>query len=289
MAGTEQLLPIIKPYGIAIQRSKLFVADAAIAGLQIIDIEKGSFEYFNPDGRGKIKLPISCFVDTDGDLYVTDVVRKQVVVFNENLEYKGEIGGGEDFKPADVCVFDSIILVTDPNNNRINVYEKHNLQLLFSFPDEAEVGDKAWLYNPLNLSVAGGAVYITDFGDSRIKKFTLEGEYINSVGSYGNGLGQFVRPKGIAIDHDQNLYVVDAGFENVQIFNKEGQLLMFFGGPYNGPGDMYLPANVIIDYDHLKYYEKYVDPAYELKYLIFVTNQYGPDKVTVYGRIVPKS
>jgi hypothetical protein len=51
---------------------------------------------------------------------------------------------------------------------------------------------------------------------------------------------------------------------------------------------MYLPAKVIIDYSHLSYYEKFVDPAFRLKYLIFVTNQYGPDKVTVYGRIEPK-
>ena len=63
---------------------------------------------------------------------------------------------------------------------------------------------------------------------------------------------------------------------------------MFLGGPYNGPGDMYLPANVTIDYDHLHHYEKYVDPKYKLEYLIFVTNQYGPDKVNVYGRVEPK-
>jgi hypothetical protein len=116
----------------------------------------------------------------------------------------------------------------------------------------------------------------------------LNGEYISAVGSYGAGLAQFVRPKGIALDHEENLYVVDAGFENVQIFNKQGQLLMFFGGPYKGPGDMYLPAKVIIDYHHLRYYEKFVDPAFRLKYLIFVTNQYGPDKITVYGRLETK-
>ena len=35
------------------------------------------------------------------------------------------------------------------------------------------------------------------------------------------------------------------------------------------------------------YFQKYVDPAYELKYIILVTNQYTPEKVNVYGRIVP--
>ncbi|MCF6169313.1 hypothetical protein, partial [Lutibacter sp.] len=98
-----------------------------------------------------------------------------------------------------------------------------------------------------------------------------------------------VRPKGIAVDKEENIYVVDASFENVQIFNKEGKLLLFFGGHYRSKGDMWLPTKVMIDYDNLKYFEKYVDPKFDLKYLIFVANQYGPDKVSVYGRITLKN
>lgn len=285
VAGHEKPLPIIKPYGIAIHKGNLFVTDAGIQGLGHIDLEKKSFGYFTPGGRGKLKFPTNCYVDKDGNLYIADVGRKQVVVFNTNLEYTGEIGGDENFKPADVFVAGDSIIVTDPNNNRINVYDRSSRQHLFSFPERAKVGDENWLYNPLNLCIAGERIYVTDFGDSKVKIFTMKGEYIGAVGSYGSGLAQFVRPKGIAVDHNLNLYAVDAGFQNVQIFNKEGQLLMFFGGPYKGPGDMYLPADVTIDYDHLSYFEKYVDPAFKLKYLIFVTNQYGPDKICVYGRI----
>jgi DNA-binding beta-propeller fold protein YncE len=288
VAGEKEVQPILKPYGLAILYNRLYIADAAIAGLQVIDLNKNSFGYFIPGGRGKLKLPINCFVDAGGDLYVTDVERKQVVIFNERLEYKGEIGGGNNFKPVDVVVAGDTVFVTDPLNFRINAYYKPTLQLIYTFPEGCNAGDENWLYNPLNLCVGKGKIYITDFGDSRVKMFTLNGEYISAVGSYGAGLAQFVRPKGIALDHEENLYVVDAGFENVQIFNKQGQLLMFFGGPYKGPGDMYLPAKVIIDYHHLRYYEKFVDPAFRLKYLIFVTNQYGPDKITVYGRIETK-
>jgi DNA-binding beta-propeller fold protein YncE len=288
VAGQTDALPILKPYGLALLFNRLYIADAGINGLQVVDLGINSFDYFIPAGRGKLILPINCFVDDGGDLYVSDVGRKQVVIFNERLEYKGEIGGDKNFKPVDVVVTGDTVFVTDPLNFRINAYNKSTLQLLFTFPEGASVGDKNWLYNPLNLCVGKGKIYVTDFGDSRVKMFTMNGEYISAVGSYGAGLAQFVRPKGIALDREENLYVVDAGFENVQIFNKEGQLLMFFGGPYKGPGDMYLPAKVIIDYSHLSYYEKFVDPAFRLKYLIFVTNQYGPDKVTVYGRIEPK-
>jgi len=287
VAGEEKPLPISKPYGLAIHKGKIFVADAGIAGLQVIDLENKTFDYFIPKGNGQLRLPINCFVDAGGDLYVTDVNRKQVIVFDEQLQYKGVIGGDENFKPADAVVLGDTIFVTDPKYHRINAYSKDTRELLYSFPD-AQTSDEYFLYNPLNLCVKYGKIYVTDFGDSRVKVFTLNGEFIRSVGSYGRFYGQFLRIKGIAVDKEENLFAVDAGIENVQIFNMEGKLLLFFGGHYTSPGGMNLPANVVIDYDHLAYYEKFVDPAYQLKYLIFVTNQYGPDKVSVYGRIDPK-
>jgi hypothetical protein len=91
------------------------------------------------------------------------------------------------------------------------------------------------------------------------------------------------------VDRDGILYAVDAGFQNVQMFNEQGELLMFFGGPYSGPGTMYLPAKVIVDYDHLHLFEDLVDPAYEAKHLVIVTNQYGWDKVSIYARVEPRS
>lgn len=288
VAGKEDPLPINKPYGITLQQDRIFIVDPAIKGLQVIDLKENTLEYFLPAGRGQLRLPINCHFDEEGNLYVADVERKQVVIFNKNLEYTGDIGGDENFKPTDVFITGDTILITDPKNNRINVYDRSSRKRLGSFPERAVIGDENWLYNPMNLNVAEGNIYVTDFGNSRVKVFSMTGEFLRSVGSYGRAMGQFVRPKGIAVDQDLNLYVVDAGFQNVQVFNKAGQLLMFFGGAYKGPGDMYLPANVIVDYDHIHYYEKYVAPEFKLKYLIFVTNQYGPDKVSVYGRVETK-
>ncbi len=108
------------------------------------------------------------------------------------------------------------------------------------------------------------------------------------MGKYGNGYGMFVRPKGIAVDREGVLYVVDAGFQNVQMFNEQGQLLMFFGGPYQGPGTMYLPAKVTIDYENVDLFRDRVHRGLEAKYLVIVTNQYGPDKISIYARVEPK-
>ena len=46
-----------------------------------------------------------------------------------------------------------------------------------------------------------------------------------------------------------------------------------------------MPIRITLDYDNLDYFKQYVDAKYNLKYLIYITNQFGDDKVTVYGFI----
>lgn len=285
--GQDENIIINKPYGVAVSKGKIMVCDTYIHGLDIIDMEKNKFEQFVPGGKGELKVPLNCFVGKNGYLYIADVERKQIVVFDENRKYVNAFGEVENFKPVDVFVQDDKIWVTNLAGHQINVYSNDSsFTLLNSFP-EVNKNDANSLFSPTNIFVTADKVYVTDFGDFKVKIYTLEGEFISSVGTYGEGIGQLARPKGIAVDRDANLFVVDAGFENTQIFNKDGNLLMFFGGNYKGPGDMWLPAKVILDYDNLKYFQKFVDPSFNLKYLIFVTNQFGPDKLSVYGAVEP--
>jgi DNA-binding beta-propeller fold protein YncE len=285
--GKDEDLPINKPYGVAIHNGEILICDTYIRGLVIINMKKNTFERFIPTGKGELKVPLNCFVGKNGYLYIADAERKQVVIFDETLKYVGSIGEAENFKPVDVFVQDDKIWITNLAGHQINVYRNDSsYELLNTFP-EVSKSDPNSLFSPTNIYVTDNKVYVTDFGDFKIKIYSHEGEFISSVGSYGEGIGQFSRPKGIAVDRDTNLFVVDAGFENTQIFNKEGRLLMAFGGNYKGPGDNWLPAKIVIDYDNLKYFQKFVDPSFNLKYIILVTNQFGPDKLSIYGAIEP--
>jgi hypothetical protein len=44
-----------------------------------------------------------------------------------------------------------------------------------------------------------------------------------------------------------------------------------------------LPAGVTVDYDNLSYFQRFAAPGFTLEYLIFVTNQTGGQKVSVFG------
>jgi len=284
--GEKKSQAIYKPYGIFIRNGKLYINDVSLGGLEIIDLENQTFNYFIPKGAFTFKLPLNCYVDSNNQLYVVDAESKKIAVFDKSGNYLTSFGSNENMKPTGISIFENDIYVVDSENHRINVYDKNTNEFKYFFP-KSESGDESYLYKPTNIAIAKDKVYVSDMGSGNIKIYTLSGNYLKKQGQYGKNIGDFVRPKGIAVDREENLYVVDGSFENIQIFNKEGQLLLFFGGHYEGPGGMWLPTSVVIDYDNLQYFEKYVDPKYKLKYLIIVANQFGPDKVSVYGRIEP--
>ncbi len=280
--GEESPLPIVKPYGLAVYGSKIYICDTGIRGLIILDCNDNSFEYFIPGGKGELQLPINCDIDHKGNIFIADGNRRQIVIFDSNLNYLAAFSPENDSRPTDVKVDSNNIWVTASDKHAIHIYDILDYSLKKVFP-EASQNDEEYLYQPLNIELAGQKLFVTDLGDCKIKVFDYGSDYITSFGGTGNGLGQFTRPKGLACDKEGNVYIVDAAFENIQIFNDEQELLLHFGGTYTGPGGMWLPADVCIDYNNFEYFSSYVDPGFKLEYLIYVSNQYGPDKISVYG------
>jgi len=99
----------------------------------------------------------------------------------------------------------------------------------------------------------------------------------------GDGLGQFARLKGIALDRDDRLYVVDAMSQVVQIFNQEGKVLTWFGEPGSEVKEQNLPAKVLVDYQNVSAFQSFISPKFNVEHLVVVINQIGPHKVSVYG------
>lgn len=286
--GIEPEKPILKPYGIAVAPGKIYICDTMLPGLEIIDLPNNKFDYFTPTGMGQLKKPVNCTVDENGRLYVADTERDQVVIFGTDEKFISAIGFEQPSKPTDVKVENNKIWICDLGAHRIRVVDRDSEKEIFSFPEPVK-NKPDYLFSPTNITILNNILYVTDTGDARVKLFSLQGNYVGAIGSFGKQPGQFVRPKGIAADSTGNIYVVDAAFENVQLFNEKRQLLMYFGGHSENPGYMWLPAGLAIDSENLDYFQKYLFPEYNLKHLIFVTNQYGPAKINVYGFIEPKN
>jgi len=64
-----------------------------------------------------------------------------------------------------------------------------------------------------------GSVYVADWRNSRIQKFTSEGVFVTKWGTYGPGDGQFYYPYGIAAAAKGSVYVSDSGNRRIQKFS----------------------------------------------------------------------
>ena len=186
-------------------------------------------------------------------------------------------------KPVDVAVYQSTVYVCDMKKNQILALDKDTGRQKGSIGESGNAEGK--LNMPTHVVVdRSGNIFVNDAFNFRVQKFDSNGRFLKSFGRLGDTTGSLARPKGVAVDKQGHLYVADAAFENVQVFdNKTGQLLLFFGGPGDTPGSMYLPAGVHADYANVEYFRKFADKDFKLKYVFYVLNRFGKNKLNAYG------
>ena len=285
VVGKErEFKPIIKPYGVAMKKGKVYVCDTQAANVSVADLVEHKLHYIRPVGQAAMRLPINIAVDDDGTCYVTDIGRNEVLIYAKDDTFLGAIGKKNEMRPSGIALSGNRVYVTDMTNHCVRVYDKATRELQFTFPRD-KTDEKAKLFGPTNLAIdLKGRVYVTDTQGFVIKLFDAEGNFLQKVGELGVTPGQFALPKGVAVDRDSRFYVVDAAAPVVQVFDADGKLLMFFGQPAtSGPGALYLPAGIAVDYEDVALFQQYAAPGFKLDYVVLVVNQIGPNKVSVYG------
>jgi DNA-binding beta-propeller fold protein YncE len=279
------IIPILKPYGGVAGRGNIYVCDTADSVILRLDLAAHKMSVIAPSGPAAFRMPLNMAVDTNGWIYVVDVVRDEVIVLDQNQNLVGTIGGKDVMKPRDVVVTGDRIYLTDLKNFCVHVLDKATRTNLFDIPRAEDMGNiERKLFQPINLAVDGaGRVFVSDFGAYRVQVFDADGKYVRSIGRYGDNYGEFARPKGVAVDRENRVYVADAAGQMVQIFDDAGHLLMWFGEPSASPIGLNLPAKVVLDYDDVDFFQKYAAPDFKVEHLVIVMNQYGTRKVSVFG------
>jgi DNA-binding beta-propeller fold protein YncE len=70
---------------------------------------------------------------------------------------------------------------------------------------------------------ASGNVWIADYGRDRVVKLAPDGRLLQSLGSRGTFPGEFVGPKGVAVDPTSGrIYVADTGNGRIQRLLPDG-------------------------------------------------------------------
>jgi len=258
----------------------LRIAEAQAKGLD--DFGEQSFETFGRTGPGALRKPINVRLGPAGKLYVADTLRNQIVVFDTDGKYITEYGTGKEFRPADIIVSEEELFVLDIASHSIHVYDLQTHQRKRSFGQRGK-GFGEFNY-PTNMVMDSQKfIHICDSMNLRVQKIDQNGKASFLFGKPGRTPGHFSRPRGIAVDRDGIIYVADARMGIVQLFDPEGKALMYLGKTGTGEGQLYLPAQVVISYDIAEPFRKYIAPNFEAEYLVFVTNQLGPNKVSIFA------
>ncbi len=273
----ESAHAVTKPYGVAIFDGNVYALDTRGSGYAIFDLKNNIFR-----AVGGMQKPINMTIDSNGTKYVTDTKMKRILVFDRDDNPIQVFGEDGNYRPSDVAIIGGKLFVADMENNKIQVLDKRTGEFLYSFSSGGSQDGE--LFFPTNLAVGpDDNLYVSDTGNFRVQLFTPKGRYLRQIGSVGMELGRFARPKGIGVDREGRVHVVDAAFQNVQLFNAEGKLLMFYASPGAGKGQLYLPTDLFIDYDNVDYFQSFAAPDFKLEYIILISNQFGPNKINVYG------
>ncbi len=133
------------------------------------------------------------------------------------------------------------IWVAGYTSNNIVVYDKNSKVI-----DTITQGDIPF-NRPYDIVMnSKGEIYISDFGNDRIHKYSAARQHLFSFGTSGLNNGEFYGPQGLTIDEYDNLYVVDSSNHRVQKFNPQGEFILAFGKKGNEKEEMYSPNDVVV-------------------------------------------
>lgn len=274
--------PIVKPYGITTSNGKVYLADL-VGQIIIIDLPKKTFEYLKGNtGFGKLKKPVDVAVDEIGFVYVADVGRKEVVVYDQEGEFLKTMGGDFGIAPTGVALDGERLYILDTKGGVIKVLDRVTGEFIMDIGQNFEGANK--LNMPINFTLdKKGVFHITNAGNGKIVSCDRDGNVLGTFGQIGDGFGQFTRPKGIAVSDAGEVFVVDAGVSNAQIFNDKGRLLTYFGSNKIPVGGMNLPTGITLSSSDLEYYQSLAEKNFQVEQVVFVANQFGDPRIGIYG------
>ena len=210
--------------------------------------------------------PQSGTVDSNGRIYVTDVGRSAVFVFDEAL---GKLSIWEEAGNAENFI--SPIGIVSGTAGEILVADSILARVIRLDLDGKPVGSfgQGILGRPTGLArdPLTGNIFVADTLQHDVKVFSSEGELLKRIGKRGEAIGEFNAPTHLVYSGGR-LYVSDTLNARVQVLAADGTPERAFGRRGLFVGDFTRPKGVAVDGDD----NVYVIESYYDHLLIFSSN-----------------
>jgi len=192
-----------------------------------------------------LQRPQSGIVDAEGRIYVTDIGRGAVYVFDKpagKLEVWSMASGSAQFaSPIGIALGarDEILVADAELHSVFRLNKKGN--------PVGEFGHDI-LKRPTGLArdAERGRVYVADTHAHDIKVFDDDGKLLKVIGQRGEGDGEFNFPTHLAFAANK-LYVTDTLNSRIQVFDADGKMITKFGKLGLFVGDLVRPKGVAVD------------------------------------------
>jgi sugar lactone lactonase YvrE len=228
------------PRGVAVDSDYIYVSEGNHR-VQLFNrttlVYQDTLGYGGGSGDYQFDWPTDVAVDSDGYIYVADVLNTRV----QKFEYDGvdftlvHTFGETDVpyltdgyhynQPFDVAVDDAgnIAIVEDwGRGHRLIVLDASGEPLFDPIGEPGVAGvDNQHFADPKGVAFDNqGRVYVADCGNNRVQIFNSAGIWVALIGTgWGEGDYQFKCPSGVAIDNSGYIYVADADNHRIQIFD----------------------------------------------------------------------
>lgn len=196
--------------------------------------------------RVELQRPVSGLADDAGRIYVTDMSRQAVYVFDERagelLVWERARGLTKFLAPAAIARGrNGEVLVSDA--------ELGYVVRLDAQGNPTGVIGEGQLKRPTGLAVdaARGTMFVADTYDHDVKVFDAQGTLLRRIGRRGDAPGEFNYPTHLALARGE-LYVTDTMNSRVQVFDaQDGRLTRRIGERGLYIGNLVRPKGVAVD------------------------------------------
>ena len=187
----------------------------------------------------------------EGRVYVTDSVRRSIIVFDvprRRIFQFGLRAPGTLVKPMAIAVDQARrVYVADATLRKVLVYDALGLFL-------HAIGNPSQLQRPTGVAVNvdGSRIYVIDRADNesdqhRVMAYAGDGTLLREIGKRGRRDGEFNVPVQGVVSANGQLHVLDAGNFRVQSFDADGHFLRSFGNVGTGLGQFARPRGIACD------------------------------------------
>lgn len=199
------------------------------------------------DRPNVLQRPQSGYTDQQGRVYVTDISRQALFLFDiPNNRFQVFASASVDLpfiSPVAVCAAPQGDIYVSDSEHALIARLRSDGTPVATFGRGILKRPTGIAYDPQRRQL-----FVADTKDHDIKVFDEQGHFVESIGRRGEGLGEFNFPTHLSF-RDGRLYITDAMNARVQVMDASGEFLTSFGKRGLNIGNIPHPKGVTTDSD----------------------------------------